>query len=50
VLDVSVPSHSVSKELAEKIRNKYFPKKRPSPSAAFESSSELNVRLKKRRR
>src|SRR3954451_24384509 len=26
-LDVSVPSNSVSKELAEKIRNKYFPKK-----------------------
>ncbi|HSK62611.1 MAG TPA: translation initiation factor IF-2, partial [Pyrinomonadaceae bacterium] len=25
--DVSVPSNSVSKELAEKIRNKYFPKK-----------------------
>ncbi|HEY0765162.1 MAG TPA: translation initiation factor IF-2 [Pyrinomonadaceae bacterium] len=26
-VDVSVPSNSVSKELAEKIRNKYFPKK-----------------------
>lgn len=26
-IDVSVPSNSISKELAEKIRNKYFPKK-----------------------
>src|SRR5512145_2200255 len=26
-VDVSVPSNSVSKELAEKIRNKYFPQK-----------------------
>ncbi|HLL71022.1 MAG TPA: translation initiation factor IF-2 N-terminal domain-containing protein, partial [Pyrinomonadaceae bacterium] len=26
-VDVSVPSNTVSKELAEKIRNKYFPKK-----------------------
>src|SRR5688500_6650285 len=26
-VDVSVPSNSVSRELAEKIRNKYFPKK-----------------------
>src|SRR4026209_1941616 len=26
-VDVSVPSNSVSKELAEKIRDKYFPKK-----------------------
>src|SRR5829696_7594851 len=26
-IDVSVPSNSVSKELADKIRNKYFPKK-----------------------
>ena len=26
-VDVSVPSNSVSKELAEKIREKYFPKK-----------------------
>ena len=26
-VDVSVPSNSVYKELAEKIRNKYFPKK-----------------------
>ena len=29
-VDVSVPSNSVSKELAEKIRNKYFPKKEPA--------------------
>src|SRR2546423_8412746 len=26
-VDVSVPSNSISKELAEKIRDKYFPKK-----------------------
>ncbi len=26
-VDVSVPSNTVSRELAEKIRNKYFPKK-----------------------
>src|SRR5256885_17110018 len=26
-VDVSVPSNSISKELAEKIREKYFPKK-----------------------
>ena len=29
--DVSVPSNSVSKELAEKIRNRYFPKKETAP-------------------
>ena len=29
-IDVSVPSNTVSKELAEKIRNKYFPKKEPT--------------------
>ena len=28
-VDVSVPSNTISKELAEKIRNKYFPKKEP---------------------
>lgn len=30
-VDVSVPSNSVSKELAEKIRNKYFPKVEAAP-------------------
>lgn len=30
--DVSVPSNSVSKELAEKIRNRYFPKKETAPA------------------
>src|SRR5947199_9683531 len=29
-VDVSVPSNPISKELAEKIRNKYFPKKEPT--------------------
>ena len=33
-VDVSVPSNSVSKELAEKIRNKYFPKKETSAKRA----------------
>ncbi|MGH9955811.1 MAG: translation initiation factor IF-2 [Pyrinomonadaceae bacterium] len=33
-VDVSVPSNSVSKELAEKIRNKYFPKKETSVKRA----------------
>src|ERR1700749_3643092 len=28
-VDASVPSNTISKELAEKIRNKYFPKKDP---------------------
>src|ERR687896_1407196 len=29
-VDVSVPSNSISKELADKIRNRYFPKKEQS--------------------
>src|SRR5215203_4307048 len=29
-VDVSVPSNSISKELADKIRNRYFPKKEAS--------------------
>jgi translation initiation factor IF-2 len=33
-VDVSVPSNSISKELAEKIRNKYFPKKEPTVQRA----------------
>jgi len=33
--DVSVPSNSVSKELAEKIRNKYFPKTEVAPRRAI---------------
>jgi translation initiation factor IF-2 len=39
-VDVSVPSNSVSKELAEKIRNKYFPKK--------EAAAKRVVRVVKR--
>src|SRR5882762_4724807 len=39
-VDVSVPSNSVSKELAEKIRNKYFPKK--------EAAVKRGVRVVKR--
>ena len=50
-VDVSVPSNSISKELADKIRNKYFPKKeasapravkvikkQPQPEAAVEAA------------
>ncbi|MCY7375009.1 MAG: translation initiation factor IF-2 N-terminal domain-containing protein [Pyrinomonadaceae bacterium] len=29
--DVSVPSNSVSREIAEKVRNRYFPKSETSP-------------------
>src|ERR1051326_4118473 len=36
-VDVSVPSNSVSKELAEKIRNKYFPKKETAVKRAVKS-------------
>ena len=34
-VDVSVPSNTISKELAEKIRNKYFPKKEPTVHRAI---------------
>ncbi|MCA1629480.1 MAG: translation initiation factor IF-2 N-terminal domain-containing protein, partial [Acidobacteria bacterium] len=34
-VDVSVPSNSVSKELAEKIRNRYFPKTAPPKARAI---------------
>src|SRR5262249_30981804 len=34
-VDVSVPSNSVSKELAEKIRNNYFPKKETTVKRAL---------------
>ena len=34
-VDVSVPSNTISKELAEKIRNKYFPKKEPAVQRAI---------------
>ncbi len=33
--DVSVPSNSVSKELAEKVRNKYVPKAETAPKRAI---------------
>ncbi|MBA4184017.1 MAG: translation initiation factor IF-2 N-terminal domain-containing protein, partial [Acidobacteria bacterium] len=33
--DVSVPSNSVSKDLAEKVRNKYFPKAETAPKRAI---------------
>lgn len=34
-VDVSVPSNSVPKEIADKIRNKYFPKKETAPARAI---------------
>ena len=39
-VDVSVPSNSVSKELAEKIRNKYFPKKETAVKRAVKVVKE----------
>src|SRR5215204_5642216 len=39
-VDVSVPSNSVSKELAEKIRNKYFPKKETAVKRAVMPATE----------
>ncbi len=33
--DISVPSNSVPKELADKVRNKYFPKKETAPARAI---------------
>ena len=49
-VDVSVPSNSVSKELAEKIRNKYFPKKEAAVKRTVKVVKELHVRWKKLRR
>ena len=34
-VDVSVPSNSVSKEIADKIRSKYFPKKETAPARSI---------------
>ena len=34
-VDVSVPSNTVPKEVAEKIRNKYYPKKETAPARAI---------------
>ena len=42
-VDVSVPSNSVSKELAEKIRNKYFPKKETTVKRAVLPTPEAPV-------
>ena len=52
-VDVSVPSNTISKELAEKIRNRYFPKTAPfaprairvnkhAPSPAAPSAAETD--------
>ena len=48
-VDVSVPSNSVSKELADKIRNRYFPKKETTAPRAVWSSKKRVPSLKKRR-
>jgi len=50
-VDVSVPSNSVSKELAEKIRNKYFPKKEAAVKRTVkvvQLKRHLPLRLKSR--
>ena len=41
--DVSVPSNSVSKELADKIRSKYFPKKETAPARAIKVIKKATV-------
>jgi len=41
--DVSVPSNSVSKELADKIRNKYFPKTEVAPKRAIKVIKKESV-------
>ncbi len=46
-VDVSVPSNSVSKELAEKIRNKYFPKKETTIKRAVKVVKRAVVRRKR---
>ena len=42
--DVSVPSNSVSKELAEKIRNKYFPKVDATPKRSIKVIKRQEVK------
>src|ERR1044071_4890359 len=57
-VDVSVPSNTISKELAEKIRNRYFPKTAPpkertirvikhapspAPAATDEAAADVHV-------
>ncbi|MGI8545613.1 MAG: translation initiation factor IF-2 N-terminal domain-containing protein, partial [Aridibacter sp.] len=42
--DVSVPSNSVSKELAEKVRGKYFPKVEKSPKRAIKVIKKQKVK------
>jgi len=49
-VDVSVPSIRFKGVGLRRLETSISPKKETTPSAAFESSSELNVRLKKRRR
>jgi hypothetical protein len=47
-VDVSVPSNSVSKELAEKIRTKYFPKKEAAAKRVVKVVRRPHGRLAKR--
>lgn len=42
--DVSVPSNSVSKELADKIRNKYFPKTEAAPKRLIKVIKKETIR------
>jgi translation initiation factor IF-2 len=42
-VDVDVPSNSVSKELADKIRNKYFPKTEAQPKRAIKVIKKKNT-------
>lgn len=44
-VDVSVPSNSVPKEIADKIRNKYFPKKETAPARAIKVIKKVHHEL-----
>ncbi|CAN5634187.1 hypothetical protein BH20ACI4_BH20ACI4_02800 [soil metagenome] len=45
--DVSVPSNSVSKELAEKVRNKYFPKVETAPKRTIKVIKKAVIKKEK---
>lgn len=45
--DVSVPSNSVSKELADKISNKYFPKAEVTPKRTIKVIKKAAKKVKK---
>ncbi len=48
--DVSVPSNSVPQELADKVRNKYFPQVDKTPKRAIKVIKKKAIVLRRRRR